>query len=196
MHAVTGAKDHAAGNPFVRLGDVEAALRHFPPGAVGETPVTRRPPAEQPGIGRIAGDLPEAFTRRPVPTAGDESHLGPLAGQRAERPLDEALRPAVGVVALTDDGDLHRASSSWAASSTASTLSEVRQSLTLPPPQPSIPHGRQGCCWLLMTRNGTPHGPHCLSPDGPNKATVGVPTAAAICIGAESTPMNSFAARV
>ena len=49
---------------------------------------------------------------------------------------------------------------------------------------------------LVITRLGTPHGPHCFSPDGPNSATVGVPTAAAICIGAESTPMNSFAACV
>ena len=72
----------------------------------GEAAVARRPPAEQPGIGRIAGDLPEVCTRCAVPAAGNERDLGALTGQRAERALNETLGTAERVVALTNDGDL------------------------------------------------------------------------------------------
>ena len=41
----------------------------------------------------------------------------------------------------------------------------------------------------------TIHGRHSFSPLGPNSATTGVPIAAAMCIGAESTPTKTRAAR-
>ena len=39
----------------------------------------------------------------------------------------------------------------------------------------------------------SPHGPQLLSPEGPKRATTGTPRAAAMCIGAESTPRKSVA---
>ncbi len=76
-----------------------------------------------------------------------------------------------------------------------STGSVVRHSDTLLPPQPSSPQGRQGCA-EVTTRLGTRHGPHAISDDGPKSATTGVPTADAMCIGAESTPTNRRARAV
>ena len=71
----------------------------------------------------------------------------------------------------------------------------VKHSLTLPPPQPSNPQGRQ--VWVVVTmRRSTFHGPHSCSPLGPKSASVGVPIAAARCIGIESTPMKSRARAV
>src|SRR5574343_827644 len=107
MHAVAGPEDHAAGNALVRLGDVKAALGHLGLRCGGETAVARRPAAEQPRIGRVAGNLPETLTRRTIPIAGDERDFGSLAGQRPERALDKTLGTAERVVALTNDGDLH-----------------------------------------------------------------------------------------
>src|SRR2546427_5867801 len=87
----------------------------------------------------------------------------------------------------------HRARSESTADNAASTGSRVRHSLTLPPPQPSFPQGRQGCSPEATMRCGTRQGPHSSSPLGPKSATTGVCMAAAMCMGAESTPMNSFA---
>jgi len=86
--------------------------------------------------------------------------------------------------------------SSRTAACTRATGSVVRHSDTLPPPQPSMPHGRQGCAVDTITRACTRHGPHSCSPEGPNRATTGVPIAAAMCIGAESTPTNARARAV
>jgi hypothetical protein len=46
--------------------------------------------------------------------ARDQRHLGAAALERRQGARDEALGAAVGVVALADDGDPHRASSSRA----------------------------------------------------------------------------------
>src|ERR1700694_622642 len=91
-----------------------------------------------------------------------------------------------------NDAD-HRARSESTAASTASMGSRVRHSLTLPPPHPSLPQGRHGCSPEATMRCGTRQGPHSSSPLGPKSATTGVCMAAAMCMGAESTPMKSFA---
>ena len=155
MHAVAGAEDHAAGNALVRLGDIVAADGHLVLGAAHEAAVARDTSAEQTRIARVADLLPEAFLRRALPVARDQRDLGALARQRTQRALDEALGAAVRIVTLADDGDAdradrrrgssgHCASSSCTAPKTLSTGSETRQSLTLLPPQPSMPHGRHG----------------------------------------------------
>ena len=56
-----------------------------------------------------------------------------------------------------------------------------------------MPQGRQGWASEATTRATLDQGPHSFSPLGPNNATTGVPTALAMCIGAESTPMNNLA---
>lgn len=83
------------------------------------------------------------------------------------------------------------------AARTCATGRLVRQSLTLLSSQPARPQGRQGWFSEATTRWRPPpslsQGPHSRSPDGPKMPTVGVPIAAAMCIGAESTPTNSRA---
>src|ERR1051325_1104547 len=193
VHAVARAIDVAARNALVRLHDVEALA---PPGRAGGA--RKRPVApDLADMKRIdAQHAPRAPAFR-LPR--DQRHLGARALERRQRPFDEALCAAVSVVALAHNGEpqLHaaRARSSLAAACTASTGSSVRHSLTLPPPQPSSPHGRQVCV-LVMTRRSTFHGPHSLSPLGPKSAMVGVPMAAARCIGIESTPMKRRALAV
>src|SRR5258706_246757 len=91
------------------------------------------------------------------------------------------------------NGADHRARSESIAANAASTGSRVRHSLTLPPPQPSLPQGRQACSPEATMRCSTRQGPHSSSPLGPKSATTRVPIAAAICMGAESTPTKSFA---
>src|SRR5688572_9283858 len=124
--------------------------------------------------------------------SGYQSHICAGALERGQGARDKTLGPAVRVVALPDHRQFHFASSSRAAACTASTERNTRHSLTLPPPQPSCPHGRQEC-EVRITRCSTFHGPHSNSPLGPNSATVRVPMAEARCIGIESTPMKSFA---
>ena len=63
--------------------------------------------AEQPGVGRVADDLPKAFGGSAGPVAGDQRHFGALTAQSGQRPFDEAFRTAERVVALPNDGDLH-----------------------------------------------------------------------------------------
>src|SRR5258707_1409896 len=91
------------------------------------------------------------------------------------------------------NGADHRESSESTAANAASTGSRVRHSLTLPPPQPSLPQGRHRCSPEATMRCSTRQGPHSSSPLGPKSATTRVPIAAAICMGAESTPTKSFA---
>ncbi len=135
-----------------------------------------------------------------------QRHRDAALEQRLERALDEALGAAVRRVALADDGEPHEqapslaapvsASSDASAACTRSTGSVVRHSETLPPPQPSRPQGRHECCGDATTRCATRQGPHAISLDGPNSASAGVPIAAAMCIGAESTPANARAQAV
>ena len=70
VHAVAGAKHGAAGNPLVRLDDIEAGARGQRLHCLGKAAVARGAAAKQPRIGRIAGDLLETGLRRAVPVAG------------------------------------------------------------------------------------------------------------------------------
>src|SRR5688572_6659006 len=101
VHAVAGAVQAAAGDAFVRLHEVIASC--LPGGA-------RR--ARERGIAPGAADmkgvgLDEAPRAPAFGAARDQRELGARALQRRQRALDEALGPAIGVVALTDDSDLH-----------------------------------------------------------------------------------------
>src|SRR3954462_6014570 len=194
VHAVAGAIDIAARDTLVRLHDVEPLAP--PRGARG---ARKRPVA--PHLADVEGINAQHAARAPaLRLARDQRHLGAGALERRQRPGDEALGAAIGRVALAHDREPHflcrphaaRASSSRAAAYTASTGSSVRHSLTLPPPQPSTRHGRQE--WLLVIRRcSTFQGAHSSSLEGPKRATVGVPIAAARCIGIESTPIKSLA---
>ena len=112
-----------------------------------------------------------------------------------------------------------RASS--AAFKTTSGSSSSRHLLFFVPLHPSLPHGAQsqGICMTVLRRTFASrsfadtetgyrsqalslsahhapiavlsHGPQSNAPEGPKTATTGVPTAAAICIGAESTPKKA-----
>src|SRR6185295_8942190 len=120
--------------------------------------------------------------------------------QRVDRPLGKALGATEWRVALADDAKPHRRGSTSVAASNSSTAAATRasgsvsrQSERLLPPQPLLPQGRHGCRLDATMRCGTIHGPHSASPLGPNNATAGVPIAAAMCIGAVSTPMKSLA---
>src|SRR5690349_22320567 len=192
VHAVAGAIDVAAGNAFVRLHDVKALA---PPGrarGAREGPVA-------PYLADVERVHAQHAARAPAfRLPRNQRHFGAGALERRQRARDETLGAAKCVVALAHDckPEFHAAwRSSRAAAWTTSTGRNVRHSLTLPPPQPSRPHGRQVCV-LVMTRRSTAHGPHSSSPLGPKSATVGVPMAAARCIGIESTPMKRRARAV
>ena len=132
----------------------------------------------------IGDDRQARRFRREVAVGGDADHLG--AGPRGEGDLGEMRRErhdarrrarkhdlAPAIVGDPDVGDRglrrrergrgdehppHRpASSSRAAAWTRSTGSVVRHSLTLPPPQPSLPHGRHGCA--VGRDDPRPHAP-------------------------------------
>jgi len=86
------------------------------------------------------------------------------------------------------------------------------QRLRFVPSHPSFPHGTQShSSWTTAWRptNRVPpfrcaeypqsipsHGAQLNAPVGPKSATVGVPTAAETCIGAESTPTNRRAGAI
>src|SRR5216683_1743806 len=190
MHAVTRAVDVAARDALVRLHDVEA---HAPPGlarGARERPVAPQV-ADMKGIDAQQAPRAPAFA-----AARDQRDVRPRALERRQGAGNEPLGAPIRVVALAHQGKFqHYARSSRAAACTASTGRKVRHSLTLPPPQPSRPQGRQVCRVVTMRRS-TFHGPHSFSPLGPNSATVGVPIAAARCIGIESTPTKSLARAV
>ena len=191
VHAVAGAVDVAAGDALVRLHQVEALA---PPGARA-----RRARTTSRATGCRRGTDRRAATRRapqPSALARDQRDLGARALERRQRARDEALGAAVGVVALAHEG---QPSPSRAARAPRRAprrpAGRVRHSLTLPPPQPSWPQGGR-CAWWSPRGASTFHGPHSFSPLGPNSATVGVPIAAARCIGIESTPTKSCARAV
>src|SRR5258708_18019567 len=189
VHAVPGAIDVAARNALVRLHHVEGFAAPGSARRAGERPVA-------PQVADMERIDAQHAPRSPARGAArDEGDFGAGALQRRQGARDEALGAAIGVIALADDGQFQFEKSSSAAAWTRSTASVARQSLTFPPPQPSSPQGRQECA-LVTTRCATRHGPHSCSPLGPNSATVGVPMAAARCIGIESTPTNSPARAV
>src|SRR5262249_45005735 len=189
VHPVARPIDVASRGALVRLHQVEAFAPAGRARGVREGPVA--PKAA--GVKRVH---PQHAPRAPaLGAAGDERDLGAFLFEVGQGARNDPLGAAVRVIALAHDGQLHCASSSRAAAWTASTGSDTRQSLTFPPPQPSRPQGRHE--WpLWTTRCATFTGPQTASPLGPKSATVGVPIAAARCIGMESTPMNSFAPAV
>src|SRR5438105_3767359 len=193
MHAVARPIDVAAGNALVRLHKVEA--RPAPRRASGarEGPVAPHL-ADVEGIGLHYPPRAPAFG-----FSADHVDFGTRSLERRHGACDEALGAPERIESLTHDGEaqVHAALTriSRAAACTASTGRSVRHSLTLLPPQPSTPHGRHECV-LVTTRCLTFHGAHSSSLDGPNRATVGVPIAAARCMGMESTPMKSRARAV
>src|SRR5467141_725482 len=190
MHAVARAVDIAARDALVRLHDVEALA---PPRLARDA--RERPVAPQ--VSDMEGIDAQQAPRAPAfAAARDQRDFGPRALERRQGAGDKPLGAPIGVVALPYQGKFqHYARSSRAAACTASTGRKVRHSLTLPPPQPSRPQGRQVCVVVTMRRS-TFHGPHSFSPLGPNSATVGVPIAAARCIGIESTPTKRRARAV
>src|SRR3979490_95049 len=180
MHAVAGAVDVAARDALVRLHDVEALA---PPGLA-------RGARERPGAPKVAhltgrdahgarmvadmkGTDAQQAPRAPAfAAARDQRDFRPRALERRQGAGNEPLGAPIGVVALPYQGKFqHYARSSRAAACTASTGRKVRHSLTLPPPQPSRPQGRQ-VCMVVTLRRATFHGPHSFSPLGPNSATV------------------------
>src|SRR5712691_5633629 len=190
MHAVASAVDVAARDALVRLHDVEALSSPRLARGARERPVAPEV-ADMKGIDAQQAPRAPAFA-----AARDQRDVGPRALERRQGAGNEPLGAPISVVALAYQGELqHYARSSRAAACTASTGRKVRHSLTLPPPQPSRPQGLQVCTVVTMRRS-TFHGPHSFSPLGPNSATVGVPIAAARCIGIESTPTKSRARAV
>src|SRR5258708_7505679 len=182
MHAVAGAVDVATRDALVRLHDVEA---HAPPGLARGA--CERPVAPQ--VADVKGIDAQQAPRAPaLAAARDQRDFRPRALERRQGARDEPLGAPIRVVTLAYQGEFqHYARSSRAAACTASTGSKGRHSLTLPPPQPSSPQGRQVCIVVTMRRS-TFHGPHSFSPLGPHSATLRVPSPAARCIRIDSTP--------
>ena len=156
VHAVAGAIDVAAQQPLVRLHQFRRLAGDAGANRAGEAPVA--PQATD--IGRVAQHRFDQLQPRLRPAPGVERDGDAALEQSFERALDEALGAAVGRVALADDRQPHRdipsvsANSSNSAARTRSTGSVVRHSETLPPPQPSLPQGRQGCAAEVTTRCG------------------------------------------
>src|SRR5205823_209786 len=193
MHAVARPIDVAAGNALVRLHKVEA--RPAPRRASGarEGPVA-------PHLADVEGiDLHYPPRAPAFGFSADQGDFRTRSLERRHGACDKALGAPERIESLTHDGEaqVHAALTriSRAAACTASTGSSVRHSLTLLPPQPSTPHGRHECVVVTM-RCSTFHGAHSASFDGPKSAMVGVPIAAARCIGIESTPMKRCARAV
>src|SRR5450631_1704021 len=199
MDAVACTVDVAAKQPLVRLHQLGRLLRDRMADRAGKAPIA----PEAPDVERIADHRLDELQARLRPLSRVERYRDATLEQCLERAFDETLSASVRRVALADDGQAHyaplgsvAASMSVRAACTRSTGSVVRHSEILPPPQPSMPQGRHGCAAEATTRWATPQGPHSISPLGPNSATTGVPIAAAICMGAESTPTKARASRV
>ncbi len=104
VHAVAGAVDAAAGDALVRLHQVEAAS--LPGLARGA-----RERRVAPGITDVEGVDGEETPRAPaVGLARDQRQFRARALERRQRAFDEALGPAVGVVALPDQRQAHSVS--------------------------------------------------------------------------------------
>src|SRR5439155_2428042 len=199
VHAIARPIDIAAQQALVRLHVLGRLSGDLSAHRAGEAPIAPQPSE----VGRIAEHGLDQLQPRLRPAPGVERDCDAAFEQCFECRLDKALRAAEGRIALADDSEPHRGAGSslsarisLSAAWTRATGSVVRHSDTLPPPQPSLPQGRHGCSVDATIRCGTCHGPHSTSPLGPNNATTGVPIAAAMCIGAESTPTNARAWRV
>src|SRR2546425_1761141 len=190
MHAVARAVDVAARDALVRLHYVEALSSPRRGRGARERPVA-------PQVSDMEGIDAQQAPRAPaLAAARDQRDFGSRALERRQGAGNKPLGAPIRAVTLPHQGELqHYARSSRAAACTASTGRKLRHSLTLPPPQPSRPQGLQVCTVVTMRRS-TFHGPHSFSPLGPNSATVGVPIAAARCIGIESTPTKRRARAV
>src|SRR5207249_698957 len=109
MHAVAGAVDVAARDALVRLHQIESVPPPGPARGLREGPVAPQVAEVEWVDLQVLARAPALFLSR------QERDIDPGSFQRRKRPADEALRPAVGAVALPDDGQLHFASSSRAA---------------------------------------------------------------------------------
>ena len=101
MDAVARAVHVAAGEPLVRLHEVERLVREPRAHRAREAPVAPQPP----GVERI--DLQDLAVRIALPFARNHGHLRALPRERLERARNEALGAAERVVALPDDRDTH-----------------------------------------------------------------------------------------
>src|SRR5688572_27063394 len=131
MHAVACAVDVAARDTLVRLHHVEMLAPPRIARGAGERPVAPQVADVERVDAQEAPRAPAAFFAR------DQRELGARALERGQRASDETLGAAVRTVALSDQSNLHCASSSRAAACTASTGRNARHSESLPPPQPS-----------------------------------------------------------
>src|ERR1022692_1998697 len=193
VQAVSGAKHVTTLDPIVRLNNLGSVSRQRFPDRAREA----RVPPQTADVERIANDGLEAAGARRRPIARINADADVALEQCVDCPLEKALSPTESRITLSNDTEPHfaapsslAASSSRAAPTTRDTGSFTRQSEILLPPQPLLPQGRQRNSADVTTRFGTTVGPHSASPLGPKAATTGVPTAVAICIGAESTPMR------
>src|SRR5258708_25249555 len=193
MNTVARAVNVAARNALVRLHEVES----------GAPPCCTRRAGKGPGappLAEVEGVDPQQAASAPAAfISADQGHLGAGAFQRRQCAREETFGATERAEPLAHDREPqpHAALAriSRAAACTASTGKNVRPSLPLLPPQPSTRHGRQECVVVTM-RCSTFQGAHSSSLEGPKSATVGVPMAAARCIGIESTPMKSCARAV
>ncbi len=154
-------------------------------------------------VERVADHRHDAAARRLRPAARVDADLDAAGDERVDRALDEALGAAEGRVALADDAELHRGAAARAPRSRRGARRPRRRRA----PRAASAGSPSGCCRRsrCCRRGGSGarstrrrgaarcHGPHSASPLGPNSATTGVPIAAAMCIGAESTPTKSRA---
>src|SRR4030042_4933070 len=106
------------------------------------------------------------------------------------------LSPSIGRVFFSDQGYLQTRPLSLKKPSsfvmTSSGVISTRHRLMPVSSHPALPQGRQSQ-FFLITRCPSPQGPHMCSPEGPKRATVGIFNAAAMCIGAVSTPKKKIA---
>jgi hypothetical protein len=126
----------------MRLHQVEAAARGGA-GSMGEAPVA-------PGAPDMEGIAADDFAIRlcRIPVAGNQRDIGTAFTRDGGHGLvDKPFSAAKRVIALADERNFHElraARSSSMAASTRLSGRVTRQSLILPPPQPSMPQGRHG----------------------------------------------------
>src|SRR5690606_20818573 len=140
MHAVTGAVNVAAGNPLMGLHQIEVMVPQHTAGRFGKAPF----PSDPASVRRIAGNDPDLVGAAPLPR--QDGKLDASFAQRLRCRGAEALATTVGTVLLANDRNfqaVHQRIQCSTAFNTRSTGICQRRSLTLPPPQPSLPQGRQ-----------------------------------------------------
>ena len=192
MHAVAGAKHVAPGNALVALDQIGAMYGPRRSHTMRKSPVA----PDVANVKRVADyRRKRAFARRPCARIQRQGHILPL--ERGERVGDKALGPAVRRVALPGDADFHLS----VERARAAPRGRARPAAWSGSPRSCCRRShrcRRADGVLVRSDNAVRRHPgtHSISPLGPNNATAGVPVAAAICIGAESTPTKALARAV